>query len=762
MARPGIVRADTLDLQDQDSPSAAEHPDPAFGRDGLGPHQVSQLQHVIHERQSEEQLLVNAWAAAGRKDEPEDMRANGHGANGSAEPEYQDGDGDSDEELMDRISSSPSIDDEPLQSLAVKAQSQVIARELQQFRIPPDFFAVEGFGLGIQTSSRQGKVDQIPTSASSGSVGRPSWEDLFGRGSCPEQVSRPATPHPDEAASPDEFPIEEPPSPSAPTTSGLGIYMPTFGQSPSLISLESVDISECFLPENDPLLTENPQETQDDASDAFIYDFSSSSEGGSLHDTDDIDLEFVYALHTFVATVEGQANATKGDTMILLDDSNSYWWLVRLVKDSSIGYLPAEHIETPTERLARLNKHRNIDLAATMLSDNSEKTRNPLKKAMRRRNAKTVQFAPPTYVEASDREYSSDEDDEAEPMSEPAVAAQTVQRNGHVEPSAPENTPRNSEDEPKTTISAKPEPRRITLTPGLLREGSASPAGMPEGVHTGSAENLNTVISGPEPAPIRVNPKETKKKDKPKSGMLSGLFKRKDKKMKDEGIDKIVTDVGRDSRDSPRSSPVIGQISSPVEKPSPTDIRVVQPAAGKSKVPLAAPAAAPVSEQPKEGILSTIKTTLSPDQERPKKAKRAKRRVELDDFDSPTEEEGPNPFREQEGREQEEEGQEEEPIQQAEHQTHPTEEVARNDPIETPPTPPQEWSDANLRAWYDDGSEVRDLLTLVYDDTDVKPVPHDHPLIADLYSEERKTAARIMDDLDGLLQGFLQRRGITP
>jgi len=54
-------------------------------------------------------------------------------------------------------------------------------------------------------------------------------------------------------------------------------------------------------------------------------------------DDEDIDFEFVYALHTFVATVEGQANATKGDTMVLLDDSNSYWWLVRVVKDSSIG-----------------------------------------------------------------------------------------------------------------------------------------------------------------------------------------------------------------------------------------------------------------------------------------------------------------------------------------------------------------------------------------------------------------------------------------
>lgn len=63
-----------------------------------------------------------------------------------------------------------------------------------------------------------------------------------------------------------------------------------------------------------------------------------------LHEPEDIDFEFVYALHTFVATVEGQANATKGDTMVLLDDSNSYWWLVRVVKDSSIGTLTTKKI----------------------------------------------------------------------------------------------------------------------------------------------------------------------------------------------------------------------------------------------------------------------------------------------------------------------------------------------------------------------------------------------------------------------------------
>lgn len=83
------------------------------------------------------------------------------------------------------------------------------------------------------------------------------------------------------------------------------------------------------------------EDDDDEIDDEFFPDsprFIDSGWGGEcLQELEDIDFEFVYALHTFVATVEGQANATKGDTMVLLDDSNSYWWLVRVVKDSSIG-----------------------------------------------------------------------------------------------------------------------------------------------------------------------------------------------------------------------------------------------------------------------------------------------------------------------------------------------------------------------------------------------------------------------------------------
>lgn len=80
---------------------------------------------------------------------------------------------------------------------------------------------------------------------------------------------------------------------------------------------------------------------------------------------EDIDFEFVYALHNFVATVDGQANAAKGDTMVLLDDSNSYWWLVRVVKDGSIGRFDGcDHLILVTDPQARVSTsgtHRNTD-----------------------------------------------------------------------------------------------------------------------------------------------------------------------------------------------------------------------------------------------------------------------------------------------------------------------------------------------------------------------------------------------------------------
>jgi hypothetical protein len=79
------------------------------------------------------------------------------------------------------------------------------------------------------------------------------------------------------------------------------------------------------------------EEEQDD-------DASSLTSELSIPDAN-IDFSLVYALHTFVATVEGQASVVKGDALTLLDDSNSYWWLIKVLKTSEVGYIPAENIE---------------------------------------------------------------------------------------------------------------------------------------------------------------------------------------------------------------------------------------------------------------------------------------------------------------------------------------------------------------------------------------------------------------------------------
>ncbi|CDR99331.1 hypothetical protein [Sporisorium scitamineum] len=105
---------------------------------------------------------------------------------------------------------------------------------------------------------------------------------------------------------------------------------------------------------------EDEDEIEDDES-----DLSSSP---SIPD-ENIDFDLVYALHNFVATVEGQATVHKGNSLTLLDDSNSYWWLVRVLRTQEVGYIPAENIETPFERLARLNKHRNVDLTSATDDD---------------------------------------------------------------------------------------------------------------------------------------------------------------------------------------------------------------------------------------------------------------------------------------------------------------------------------------------------------------------------------------------------------
>src|ERR1700750_2372509 len=78
-------RLDTIDLQDQSSPSAQDHSRKHLQTDNLGHgyHQAAELRHVQNERAAEEMSLTNSWTnVSGLSEEPpsedeDEMFANG-------------------------------------------------------------------------------------------------------------------------------------------------------------------------------------------------------------------------------------------------------------------------------------------------------------------------------------------------------------------------------------------------------------------------------------------------------------------------------------------------------------------------------------------------------------------------------------------------------------------------------------------------------------------------------------------------------------
>ncbi|KAH7018883.1 hypothetical protein EDB80DRAFT_675910 [Ilyonectria destructans] len=97
-----------------------------------------------------------------------------------------------------------------------------------------------------------------------------------------------------------------------------------------------------------------------------------------------IDTSLISTRRTIEAQ-EGQVSIEKDDTMVLVDDANAYWWLIRAVKSDII-----ECVETLVETLAWWNKLKNVRI--------KEDTRPLEDMATRPRKGKTVRFEPtPTY-----------------------------------------------------------------------------------------------------------------------------------------------------------------------------------------------------------------------------------------------------------------------------------------------------------------------------------------------------------------------------
>jgi hypothetical protein len=540
-----------------------------------------------------------------------------------------------------------------------------------------------------------------------------------------------------------------------------------------------------------------------------------------------------------------------------------------------------------------------------MLGDNTEKSKNPLKKAMRRRNAKTVQFAAPTYYEPSEAEYSDGEDgddgqmdfdsdarndtkdevkqqsDEASTISQATTAVNGSQRNVSSEalteatPSSPvkaqaadaseaalahqDSVSRSRKGVVRNTDSFfkddSVETKKISLTPRLLRGDSDSTGSADQEVRQRpSLENFDKMI-GAEEKPV----KEEKKKEK--KGMLSGLFKRKEKTPKgskaDEGAGKVSEESLRPSTHSKDSLDSVTKTETVVErrpsklqkhppsnvvspKTSPTEARPPQTQASLTPAPLTIPAPTgpapapptvrqvqnessqeslqPISEQQQTLQVAQGPSRFPSLQEKrqqeaaadapvkPVYAKRSKERFALEASDSEDEQtptavappvEGRasvSPLNEvqtsQVNHRRNDSGMQISPIEaptdldssypesakvvtrempeditpiEAENTASTSKASPSTITTHTPSTSRSTptWSDASLRTYMENDQDIKDLLIIVHDKSNVMPVGHDHPLMANLFSDERTKLAEMQTQLDSMLMSWISRKNTS-
>lgn len=549
-----------------------------------------------------------------------------------------------------------------------------------------------------------------------------------------------------------------------------------------------------------------------------------------------------------------------------------------------------------------------------MLGDNPEKSKNPLKKAIRRRNAKTVNFAPPTYYDADPRVWSDDEEEDeegdegdvihAENTSQQDQQSQQAQQNQHgqqgqqvvqstesqrVQPVAAtihrvESNEDTEDDEPSSPIKSVAssqqstlvdsqdnvrktrsglvrntdsffrddtvETKKISLTPRLLRNDTDPSISTENEVKRRASPDTFDKVVGEDKS------KDGKKKEK--KGMLSGLFKRKDKGSKGARSDTDETDRNsEDSGRSPQSKESLDDVT-PDRKPgklqknqqppvspknSPTDTRAphrdlvsITPQqqdttpAQMIQVDTAQVAQTAVDPQPqqqspsvrtppaqeKRSVFAPITGALrskNSNQEmgdptvKPVYSKRAKERFAIEASDSedestptaqsslrrsispvdqdhnatgserPDSETRVSPLdtrdyskggdfatpasvgeKERSGLSQQTNSTASptSPSDQTASTSKHSPSVATHTPSTSRSTPT--WSDSSLRSYMDNDQDIRDLLVIVHDKSNVTPVGHEHPLMNGLFSNERSKLADMQSQLDSMLLSWLAKK----
>ncbi|CAG8454945.1 6444_t:CDS:10 [Scutellospora calospora] len=331
---------------------------------------------------------------------------------------------------------------------------------------------------------------------------------------------------------------------------------------------------------------------------------------------EEIDFTLVYALHSFHATVEGQATVEKGDSLNLLDDSNSYWWLVKVLPSDEIGYIPAENIETPYERLARLNKHRNISLTS---SQNNTESDNSLSKQISTNQVKAVTFASPLFfkvqlvsepeeLDYADQQIIDSESDHSlsnmsqennrisktsiqsagseNQASQPLQArTQSVQLENNSKYDQSSRTTNSLNNKIQDVINNKNGTIKMSLTPALGSD-FIDFSDEEDEINNTKTKSFEKANNNNEPIKTNITPSESiknvdvsddKKSGKPKKeekkkesgGIFRHFFKRKSKKKEEEPVKQVSPMVDNTKQNNQPSSTPPPQNNAKAQRPSP-------------------------------------------------------------------------------------------------------------------------------------------------------------------------------------------------
>lgn len=563
-----------------------------------------------------------------------------------------------------------------------------------------------------------------------------------------------------------------------------------------------------------------------------------------------------------------------------------------------------------------------------MLGDNAEKSKNPLKKAMRRRNAKNVSFAAPTYFDAPEVDYSTEEEDEDDHFfDDEEEVAGADSRNVHddmsddgdiiVEPLRPkqhQQPQQDQQDQPQQqqqrhirSVMESPsgdddlselatiqnddmahdanqgwpstyvigiaagadnitpeqpvhgrsrngtvrntdsffkddsvETKKISLTPNLLRDDangtvSHEPKDVSyeilqpvkvanrystQGKVRGSFESFDKTVQSGDKG------KEDKKRKDKKHGMLSGLFKRKDRKSK--AIDDDTDESEKISGESTRSYTPPKSSSESLKDDS--RMTSSKPQTGLQRTPSKLQKAPPPELSPVKEAETDGNAVSAPEKDHISSLRLVAGggQNQSETLQSPSTENGQSMAQDQPGEQKDPQqsldaatpviitlqsdsssnlseyddrwmgpdnkgessatplASETQPEAHSGGWTASGQEtnvptaIPNEEQRESPqPSSPEfigtkleqqqqqqlstgaAWNDASLRAYLEDGSDIRDLLVIIHDKSNVAPTGADHPITGSLFKDENRVLGEMSSRLDDMLNSWLTRKGLA-